>query len=73
LSQRISTFKDEPEQEEPLVKAENNKVDLNKEPEDDSKPGPSDQVEEGKKAPLGEGEDTDDELGKNNELHLYQE
>ena len=57
LSQRISTFK-----EKPVEKKEGEYVSLKKEPEDDDKQGPSDGDE--KKAPLGEGEDTDDELGR---------
>ena len=59
LVQRMSTFKEQ--NEKPLEKTENEE--LKNEPDDGNKQGPSDKRDE-KKAPLGEGEDTDDELGK---------
>ena len=66
LSQRISTFKDAPEEEQPSKKAENEYVSLvlKNGPKDGNKHGPSDQGQKEKKAPLVESEDTDDELGK---------
>ena len=54
----MSTFK---ERETPLEKTEDEE--LKTEPDDGNKQGPSDKGND-KKAPLGEGEDTDDELGK---------
>ena len=55
LSQRVSTFKDAAEQENPLKKAENEYISLvlKKECKDSNKQGPSDQGEEEKKTSLG--------------------
>ena len=53
LFERVSTFKDAQEPEKPSKKTEKVYVNAEKEPKEDSK----------QKAPLGEGEDTDDELG----------
>ncbi|XP_028408151.1 tyrosine-protein phosphatase non-receptor type 20-like [Dendronephthya gigantea] len=60
VSERISTFKDQPD--ESLVKKKV-QASLKTQPENDDNKQLSDGTEEGKKAPLGEGEDTDDELG----------
>jgi hypothetical protein len=61
LSQKASTLKDAPEeQEKTLKKTENVSLVLKKESKDSNKQGTSDQEEEGKKASLGEGEDNDD-------------